>query len=137
MSPKDDLPSEVLSAILRDIAHALQCQVTPLFPQSAHGLVSELRDWKTVRSGMLKLYEGEVLNKLPVVQHLVFGSLIRCTWTPSSTIHLPTPPPHAIPTSFPVSSLPGSGSFSGAAGVRHHGSSIPPPPLIIFLSSFR
>lgn len=84
---------------------------------------------------MLKLYEGEVLNKLPVVQHLVFGSLIRCTWTPSSTIHLPTPPPHAIPTSFPASSLPGSGSFPAATGVRHHGS--PPSPSPILLSSLQ
>jgi serine/threonine-protein phosphatase 2A activator len=32
---------------------------------------------------MLRLYEGEVLGKLPVIQHFVFGTLFPCTWTPS------------------------------------------------------
>jgi hypothetical protein len=72
---------------------------------------------------MLRLYEGEVLNKLPVVQHIVFGSLIRCSWTPTPTVNLPTPPSSSA-SSFPLSSLPGASYHRpGAGGVPHHGES--------------
>ena len=33
--------------------------------------------WQQVASGLLRMYEGEVLGKLPVVQHLKFGRLLR------------------------------------------------------------
>lgn len=49
---------------------------------------SALSLWQ-VNTGMLRLYEGEVLGKLPVIQHFLFGSLFPCTWTPSA------PPPDA------------------------------------------
>lgn len=80
---------------------------------------------------MLRLYEGEVLNKLPVVQHIMFGTLLRCTWTPSSTMTLPIPPSSST-TSLPMSSFPGAPTFSSTvaghvSGVAHHGliSSLP------------
>jgi hypothetical protein len=43
---------------------------------------------------MQRLYEGEVLGKLPVIQHLVFGSLFPCTWTPSTSSQSPEPKSH-------------------------------------------
>lgn len=65
--------------------------------------ISALPTWEKTNGGMLKLYEGEVLNKLPVIQHMRFGSLLPCTWTPS----------HAhgqANTAFvPVSTHPGTG----------------------------
>ena len=39
--------------------------------------VSGLGSWRQVASGLVRMYEGEVLGKLPVVQHLHFGSLLR------------------------------------------------------------
>ncbi|KAI9906572.1 hypothetical protein PsorP6_003826 [Peronosclerospora sorghi] len=45
--------------------------------------ISYLPSWEKTNGGMLKLYEGEVLKKLPVIQHLRFGKLFPCTWTPS------------------------------------------------------
>jgi hypothetical protein len=44
--------------------------------------ISNLTDWSKVHAGLLRLFQGEVLNKLPVVQHIPFGSLVRCTWSP-------------------------------------------------------
>lgn len=80
--------------------------------------ISALPTWSRVNEGMAKMYSGEVLGKLPVVQHFLFGSLWRATWTPSRA---PCPPE--------APALPGSGgsggggwasrSGIGAAGVRH------------------
>lgn len=57
--------------------------------------IGELPHWGKVNEGLAKMYKAEVLGKLPVVQHFVFGSLLQATWTPSreptpsdSTAHL-------------------------------------------------
>ncbi|KAJ0404197.1 hypothetical protein P43SY_002040 [Pythium insidiosum] len=63
--------------------------------------ISALPSWEKLNGGMLKLYEGEVLKKLPVIQHLMFGSLLPCTWQPSQA---------ADKAAFiPVSTHPGTG----------------------------
>lgn len=62
--------------------------------------ISNLNSWSKVSSGLLRLYEGEVLKKRPVVQHFVFGKLFPANWKPS---HAPRPPP------------PGNESFRSAA----------------------
>lgn len=42
--------------------------------------ISNIPEWARVCSGLVRLFQGEVLNKLPVIQHVVFGSLLQCTW---------------------------------------------------------
>jgi hypothetical protein len=42
--------------------------------------ISHLPDWQRVYAGLLRLFEGEVLGKLPVAQHLFFGDLFACSW---------------------------------------------------------
>lgn len=45
--------------------------------------ISHLGSWSKVSSGLLRMYEGEVLDKMPVVQHFVFGKIFSANWTPS------------------------------------------------------
>ena len=45
--------------------------------------ISNLPNWKKVATGLLRLFEGEVLNKRQVVQHFVFGKIFTADWTPS------------------------------------------------------
>ena len=52
--------------------------------------ISSLNSWTKVSSGLLRLYEGEVLKKRPVVQHFRFGKLFPANWKPSQA---PRPPP--------------------------------------------
>jgi len=39
--------------------------------------ISHLKDWGKISSGLLRLYEGEVLDQMPVVQHFLFSELFK------------------------------------------------------------
>eukprot|EP01051_Picozoa_sp_SAG22_P016221 SAG22_NODE_2253_length_2783_cov_1.337928_2_plen_46_part_00 len=39
--------------------------------------ISALPSWEVVTNGMARMYEAEVLQKQPVIQHFLFGSILR------------------------------------------------------------
>jgi len=46
--------------------------------------ISTVPGWAKIHGGFRKMYHGEVLGKQPVIQHFLFGSLIPCTWVPTT-----------------------------------------------------
>ena len=59
----------------------------PFFESSPmlYDISQTLPSWDKVSRGMIRLYQGEVLDKLQVVQHFVFSSLFPATWKSSQT----------------------------------------------------
>lgn len=85
--PKIEPASFLAENILNDYAHDymfLGCieyinnVKTGLFAEHSNQLwgISGVSHWSKVNAGLIKMYKVEVLGKFPVVQHIVFGTLL-------------------------------------------------------------
>lgn len=61
--------------------------------------ISGVQTWSKINQGLIKMYKAEVLHKFPVVQHVLFGSLLsiapattRSHQPPQSAMAAPPPP---------------------------------------------
>uniref|UniRef100_A0A915F0M0 Serine/threonine-protein phosphatase 2A activator n=1 Tax=Echinococcus canadensis TaxID=519352 RepID=A0A915F0M0_9CEST len=77
--------------------------------------LSGVPNWEKVNSGMIKMYKGEVLNKFPVVQHFLFGNLLK--FEPAQPTSLNAGPPGRF-------RFPGTSSFGHSSGT---------PPRLFFV----
>ena len=64
-----------VEAVLRFKTGAPFAETSPMLAS-----ISQLESWKLVHSGLVRLYEGDVLSKLPVIQHFLFGRFLPAPW---------------------------------------------------------
>lgn len=69
------------------------------FPEHSNQLwnISAVGSWSKINGGLLKMYKAEALSKFPVVQHVLFGSLLPIR--PATTPAMPGTNNFAMPTS--------------------------------------
>nr|XP_018912475.1 PREDICTED: serine/threonine-protein phosphatase 2A activator-like isoform X1 [Bemisia tabaci] len=65
--------------------------------------ISGLTTWTKVNQGLIKMYDGEVLRKFPVIQHVLFGSILRFQACEKAKFALPMQRKPSAP--FSVSTL--------------------------------
>merc|ERR1711881_64639 len=70
---KEDLRYMFFEAI-----HFINQMKTGMFAEHSNQLwnISGVERWEKVHLGLIKMYEAEVMKKLPVVQHFYFGSIL-------------------------------------------------------------
>lgn len=94
IEPKSFLQQDVVDAYKHDYLFIacidfINRVKTGPFPEHSNQLwnVSGVPNWSRVNQGLIKMYKVEVLNKFPVIQHVLFGSLMPFRMvTPNNTV---------------------------------------------------
>ncbi|XP_029639545.1 serine/threonine-protein phosphatase 2A activator [Octopus sinensis] len=81
--PKSFINPEIYEHFSQDyiflacIKYINQVKTGPFFEHSNQlWSISAVASWEKVNSGLIKMYKAEVLDKFPVIQHFLFGSLM-------------------------------------------------------------
>ncbi|XP_076032279.1 serine/threonine-protein phosphatase 2A activator-like isoform X2 [Oratosquilla oratoria] len=63
------------------------------FAEHSHQLwnISGVQSWAKINQGLVKMYKAEVLHKFPVIQHVLFGSLLSIKTATEIQFHPPCP----------------------------------------------
>lgn len=87
------------------IDYILQVKTGP-FHEHSNQLwnISGVETWTKVNSGLIKMYKGEIISKFPIIQHVLFGSLISIKQVERVASTFPLATPFRVPP-------PGTGMF--------------------------
>ncbi len=66
-------------------------RTSPFYPATHPTDHTQVKTWDKVNQGMIKMYQAEVLNKLPVIQHFLFGSILPYDGPPPPSSESPNP----------------------------------------------
>lgn len=109
IEPKSFLLPEVVSTYKHEylfiacIDFINQVKTGP-FPEHSNQLwnISGVTSWSKINQGLIKMYKAEILCKFPVIQHVLFGSLMTFKTRPSGSIirnaRLSVTPPDPLKT---------------------------------------
>ncbi|KAL0273462.1 UNVERIFIED_CONTAM: hypothetical protein PYX00_006118 [Menopon gallinae] len=93
IEPKSFLQQDIVDAYKHDYLFIacidfINRVKTGPFPEHSNQLwnVSGVPNWSRVNMGLIKMYKVEVLNKFPVIQHVLFGSLMPFKMVSTSNI---------------------------------------------------
>nr|XP_045609729.1 serine/threonine-protein phosphatase 2A activator-like [Procambarus clarkii] len=72
------------------IKHILSVKTGP-FAEHSNQLwnISGVQSWSKINQGLIKMYKAEVLHKFPVVQHMLFGTILSISPATEITFHSP------------------------------------------------
>jgi len=83
IQPKSVLSTQILDAFANDYLYIAAIRFIHLMktgPFAEHSPilndVANLPHWEKVNQGMVKMYQGEVFGKFPVMQHFLFGNIL-------------------------------------------------------------
>ncbi|KAK8749502.1 hypothetical protein OTU49_015399 [Cherax quadricarinatus] len=89
--PPVDQPQRYGNTAFRDFYAKLKEVKTGPFAEHSNQLwnISGVQSWSKINQGLIKMYKAEVLHKFPVVQHMLFGSILSISPAKEITYHPP------------------------------------------------
>ncbi|PNF39426.1 Serine/threonine-protein phosphatase 2A activator [Cryptotermes secundus] len=113
IEPRSFLQADVVQSYAKDYMFISCIQFinkvkTGLFAEHSNQLwnISAVPSWTKINGGLIKMYKAEVLAKFPVIQHVLFGSLLpfKIVQRPQNIHNVRLSVTHQPPASFPVPS---------------------------------